>query len=137
VQVIRSVQRSREAHGDESLGATQKDAEDPKSALTVADTAAQVAVMATLRGAWPRLCIIGEEDEEGEGEQPGPIHTAAPVAGAWPGPRSKRRWERLRGSTVGRNPAHRNGSVALGEGYVLSPAPMEHDGGVSSHSGHP
>jgi fructose-1,6-bisphosphatase/inositol monophosphatase family enzyme len=60
------VQRARETDGDDTLGATQKDATDPKSALTVADTAAQVAVMTVLRSRWPGLCIIGEEDEEAD-----------------------------------------------------------------------
>lgn len=79
--MIRGVQRSRETHGDNTLGATQKEADDPKSALTVADTAAQVAVMATLRGKWPRLCIIGEEDEDEIQAGAIPTDTAAPVAG--------------------------------------------------------
>ena len=36
--------------------------DDPKSALTEADIAAQVAIVSALRSAWPGISIVGEED---------------------------------------------------------------------------
>ena len=47
------------AQGD----ATLKIADDPKSALTKADLAAQSAVVGSLSRCWPGLRVVGEEDE--------------------------------------------------------------------------
>lgn len=58
---IRAVQARRAGTG--ALASTRKDADDPRSALTEADTNAQVAIVDALRATWPGLRIVGEEDE--------------------------------------------------------------------------
>ena len=60
---IRAVQHRRSTAGG-ALASTRKDADDPRSALTEADTAAQIAIVNALRTAWPGLRIVGEEEEE-------------------------------------------------------------------------
>lgn len=60
---IRNVQKAR----DESFQVELKDAQDPRSALTEADFAAQKAIVGALRQEWgPDLCIVGEEDGDAE-----------------------------------------------------------------------
>jgi 3'-phosphoadenosine 5'-phosphosulfate (PAPS) 3'-phosphatase len=61
---IRAVQERRSASG--SLASTRKVEDDPRSALTEADTAAQIAIVDALRAAWPGLRIVGEEEEHDE-----------------------------------------------------------------------
>ena len=58
---IRAVQERRAGTG--ALSSTRKDADDPRSALTEADTNAQMAIVDALRATWPGLRIVGEEDE--------------------------------------------------------------------------
>ena len=58
---IRAVQQRRSTSG--ALASTRKDADDPRSALTEADTAAQIAIVNALRATWPGLRIVGEEEE--------------------------------------------------------------------------
>ena len=58
---IRAVQARRAGTG--ALASTRKDADDPRSALTEADTNAQMAIVDALRATWPGLRIVGEEDE--------------------------------------------------------------------------
>lgn len=60
--VIRAVQAKR-ASGV-ALNVSHKEDDDPRSALTEADTAAQAVVVASLRAAWPGLRIVGEEDDD-------------------------------------------------------------------------
>ena len=60
---IRAVQLRRRTSGGE-LASTRKDADDPRSALTEADTAAQLAIVNALRTRWPGLRIVGEEEED-------------------------------------------------------------------------
>jgi len=58
---IRTVQQSREKNGN--LKVELKDAQDPRSALTEADEAAQRAIIGSLRAEWgEELTIVGEED---------------------------------------------------------------------------
>lgn len=64
---IRAVQERRTSSGGQ-LASTRKDVDDPRSALTEADTAAQIAIVNALRATWPGLRIVGEEEEE-EGEE--------------------------------------------------------------------
>lgn len=79
---IRKVQAARESSDDQELGGTVvlKDPTDPKSALTVADTAAQRAIVGSLRAEWivdssdgddakDLLKIVGEEDDDEELEK--------------------------------------------------------------------
>jgi len=63
---IRSVQASRELNcGD--LRVQLKDDQDPRSALTEADSAAQKVIIGSLRAEWgDRLNIVGEEDDDDE-----------------------------------------------------------------------
>ena len=61
---IRAVQARRDAGG--SLDIELKVANDPRSALTEADMAAQRAIVGSLRAEWPGLRIVGEEDEVGK-----------------------------------------------------------------------
>eukprot|EP00535_Pseudo-nitzschia_heimii_P004413 CAMPEP_0197188854 /NCGR_PEP_ID=MMETSP1423-20130617/18627_1 /TAXON_ID=476441 /ORGANISM="Pseudo-nitzschia heimii, Strain UNC1101" /LENGTH=368 /DNA_ID=CAMNT_0042640813 /DNA_START=105 /DNA_END=1208 /DNA_ORIENTATION=+ len=70
---IRKVQAARESSDDQELGGTVvlKDPTDPKSALTEADTAAQRAIVGSLRSEWwgdsdggDGLKIVGEEDDD-------------------------------------------------------------------------
>lgn len=72
---IRKVQAARESSGKNELqeGVVLKDPTDPKSALTVADTAAQHAIVGSLRAEWfededgdNTLKIVGEEDDDEE-----------------------------------------------------------------------
>jgi fructose-1,6-bisphosphatase/inositol monophosphatase family enzyme len=59
---IRKVQKSRD-DSSKLLQVELKDAEDPRSALTEADHAAQKAIVGALRQEWGlELCIVGEED---------------------------------------------------------------------------
>lgn len=70
VAVIRGVQAERRASGDGQLtgGAVLKDAADPNSYVTIADTRAQAAMMTIIAGQWPGIRVIGEEDaSEGGG----------------------------------------------------------------------
>ena len=69
---IRRVQKKRASSGG-SLDVTLKDETDARSALTEADVAAQKAIVDALRAEWPGLCIVGEEDESGGGQDPGRI----------------------------------------------------------------
>ena len=63
--VIRAVESKRRSATTGAIeGAVLKDASDSRSYLTEADTAAQKVIMQTLRGAFPAVTIIGEEDEE-------------------------------------------------------------------------
>ena len=59
---IRAVQERRAASG--ALASTRKDADDPRSALTEADTNAQRAIVNALKATWPTLNIVGEEEDE-------------------------------------------------------------------------
>jgi 3'-phosphoadenosine 5'-phosphosulfate (PAPS) 3'-phosphatase len=62
---IRTVQAARISSG--SLKVELKDSEDPRSALTEADAAAQRAIVGALRAEWgDELRIVGEEDEDEE-----------------------------------------------------------------------
>ncbi len=71
-KVIREVEKKRRNSSTGSIeGAVLKDAMDPRSYLTEADTAAQKVIMKTLRSTFPAVTIIGEEEEEGEGEDCG------------------------------------------------------------------
>ncbi len=68
---IRAVQASRldgEGNGDDGgLKVEFKDSDDPRSALTEADSAAQRAIVGALRKEWGEdLRIIGEEDDDEE-----------------------------------------------------------------------
>jgi 3'-phosphoadenosine 5'-phosphosulfate (PAPS) 3'-phosphatase len=67
---IRKVQAAREASDNKELqgDVVLKDPTDPKSALTVADTAAQRAIVGSLRAEWgdDLLKIVGEEDDDEE-----------------------------------------------------------------------
>lgn len=70
---IRKVQAARqrgEQEGERAFKVTLKEASDPRSALTEADTAAHRAIVGSLRREWGRdhLVIIGEEDEHEEEE---------------------------------------------------------------------
>ena len=68
-KVIREVEKKRRNSSTGSIkGAVLKDAMDPRSYLTEADTAAQKVIMKTLRSTFPAVTIIGEEEEEGDGE---------------------------------------------------------------------
>ena len=59
---IRAVQASR---SDATLKVEFKDAQDPRSALTEADSAAQRAIVGALKAEWGKeLHIVGEEDEK-------------------------------------------------------------------------
>jgi 3'-phosphoadenosine 5'-phosphosulfate (PAPS) 3'-phosphatase len=61
---IRAVHASRDEVG---LKVELKDAADPRSALTEADGAAQMAIVGALRAEWgPELRIVGEEDDDDE-----------------------------------------------------------------------
>ena len=80
--VIRDVQRGRELGGDESLGASLKDAADTRSYLTTADVRAQKVVVDGLRAEFPGVVLVGEEDEEGEGS----AEALADAASWWPQP---------------------------------------------------
>lgn len=90
-KVIRSVHAGRgAATGDTAgLGVRYKEEGDPRSALTVADIAAQRAMLGPLRAAFPSLSIVAEEDEDGDGADGGgapgrlaaAVATAAAVAG--------------------------------------------------------
>lgn len=62
---IRAVQERRSSSGGQ-LASTRKVLDDPRSALTEADTAAQIAIIKGLRATWPGLRIIGEEEDEPE-----------------------------------------------------------------------
>ena len=66
---IRTVQASRElsksSGSADSLQVTLKDEQDPRSALTEADTAAHKAIVGSLRAEWgEELYIVGEEDDD-------------------------------------------------------------------------
>ncbi|KAK3249234.1 hypothetical protein CYMTET_41330 [Cymbomonas tetramitiformis] len=74
---ICAVQSRREAAGG-ALAVSRKDADDPRSALTEADVAAQAAILGALRAEWPGLHIIGEEEENEEEETAKSIGTALP-----------------------------------------------------------
>lgn len=68
-QEIRTVQASRElsksSGSADSLQVTLKDEQDPRSALTEADTAAHKAIVGSLRAEWgEELYIVGEEDDD-------------------------------------------------------------------------
>lgn len=80
--VIRSVQAGRgAAAGDTAgLGVRYKETGDPRSALTVADIAAQRVMLGPLRAAFPGIPIVAEEDEDGDGAPDG--LTAAAVTAA-------------------------------------------------------
>jgi 3'-phosphoadenosine 5'-phosphosulfate (PAPS) 3'-phosphatase len=63
---IRRVQKARDeaaSDDEDAFVVTRKVATDPRSALTEADVAAQSAVVSALRASWPRIRIVGEEDE--------------------------------------------------------------------------
>ena len=45
-----------------------KDIDDPRSALTEADLAAQKAIVDRIKATWPNLRIVGEEDEDESNE---------------------------------------------------------------------
>jgi fructose-1,6-bisphosphatase/inositol monophosphatase family enzyme len=63
---IRNVQKSRD-DSSKIFEVELKDGEDPRSALTEADFAAQKAIVGALRQEWGlELCIVGEEDGCGE-----------------------------------------------------------------------
>ena len=62
-------------HRRRHAGVHEKGRGRPRSALTEADTAAQIAIVNALRTAWPGLRIVGEEEEEES-----PDKGAAPVA---------------------------------------------------------
>jgi len=59
---IRRVHFQRAATG--SMAVSLKETDDPKSALTEADLAAQAAIMGALHAAWPGLRIVGEEGDD-------------------------------------------------------------------------
>ena len=59
---IRAVQAKRADGG--GLDVSRKIADDPKSALTEADLAAQAAIVSALQAEWPGLRIVGEEDDD-------------------------------------------------------------------------
>lgn len=71
--VIRLVQAGRAAAADDTagLGVRYKEEGDPRSALTVADIAAQQAMLGPLRAAFPGISIVAEEDEDGDGADGG------------------------------------------------------------------
>lgn len=54
----------------------QEEEGDPRSALTVADIAAQRAMLGPPRTAFPGISLVAEEDEAGEGECAGDVGTA-------------------------------------------------------------
>ena len=89
--VIRAVESKRRSATTGAIeGAVLKDASDSRSYLTEADTAAQKVIMQTLRGAFPAVTIIGEEDEEEADTTeapaaPGLSATAARVASEFEG----------------------------------------------------
>ena len=58
------IRDSRRRTSGGELASTRKDADDPRSALTEADTAAQLAIVNALRTRWPGLRIVGEEEED-------------------------------------------------------------------------
>lgn len=60
-QVIRDVQSAREAGSP--IGESYKDLSDPRSALTIADTMAQIAIVTPIAKQFPGLNIVAEEDE--------------------------------------------------------------------------
>ncbi|GBG30930.1 Inositol monophosphatase 3 [Hondaea fermentalgiana] len=60
--VVRKVQAGREQ--GETLDASLKDPEDPRTYLTVADQRAQKVIVDGLRASFPQIEIIGEEDED-------------------------------------------------------------------------
>lgn len=63
---IRDVQALRESNSG-GLSVKLKDAKDPRSALTEADSAAQKSIVGSLRAEWGNgLRIVGEEDEDDE-----------------------------------------------------------------------
>lgn len=74
---IRAVQAARDR--GVALTVDLKAADDPRSALTEADTRAQAAIVGALRAQWPGLCIVGEEDD-----QQGAATGAAAAAGSPP-----------------------------------------------------
>ena len=61
-QVVRDVQKGREA--GKALDAQLKDESDSRTYLTVADQRAQKVITSALRGAFPGITLVGEEDEE-------------------------------------------------------------------------
>lgn len=62
---IRAVQACRESNGNNLLKVELKDGQDPRSALTEADEAAQRAIVGSLRAEWgDNLKIVGEEDDD-------------------------------------------------------------------------
>lgn len=63
---IRAVQARRASSGQ--LASTMKDIDDPRSALTEADLAAQKAIVDRIKATWPNLRIVGEEDEDESNE---------------------------------------------------------------------
>ena len=67
---IRDVQAQRSAGGD-ALRVRLKTQDDPRSALTEADAAAQRAIVGALLHEWPGLRIVGEEEDA-------PLPVAAP-----------------------------------------------------------
>jgi 3'-phosphoadenosine 5'-phosphosulfate (PAPS) 3'-phosphatase len=54
---IRAVQARRASSGQ--LASTMKDIDDPRSALTEADLAAQKAIVDRIKASWPNLRIVG------------------------------------------------------------------------------
>ena len=66
---IRRVQAAREGNNGQNFKVTLKQGEDPRSALTEADTAAHRAIVNSLRREWgEELSIIGEEDTNADDE---------------------------------------------------------------------
>eukprot|EP00960_Hanusia_phi_P042578 755579-Hanusia_phi.AAC.6 len=61
-EIIRDVERRREQ--GKLAGTMLKDASDSRSYLTEADTSAQRAILEILRGSFPQISIIAEEEEE-------------------------------------------------------------------------
>jgi fructose-1,6-bisphosphatase/inositol monophosphatase family enzyme len=64
---IRKVQAARETNDNTLLKVELKDVQDPRSALTEADKAAQRAIVGSLRAEWgDELRIVGEENDDDE-----------------------------------------------------------------------
>eukprot|EP00755_Sulcionema_specki_P012848 Sspe_Gene.52419::Locus_29054_Transcript_1_1_Confidence_1.000_Length_1185::g.52419::m.52419/K01082/cysQ, MET22, BPNT1; 3'(2'), 5'-bisphosphate nucleotidase len=56
----------REVHAAGGNKGILKDAADPRTVLTEADTRAQRLIISAIRRMWPELSVVGEEDEEGD-----------------------------------------------------------------------
>lgn len=73
-KVIRQVQSAREA--GKPIGESYKDVSDPRSALTIADTMAQLAIVTPLSEQFPGLKIVSEEDDDAEASDNDTMHPA-------------------------------------------------------------